>query len=164
VTANAARYLAKQANIQRTEDILKFNLWLDLLRYGVILIGLSLLAHHQATGLMLITLPAGLAGGVLTVLWAILGFLGRDLRSIAIATLCILSTALLLDSVRALQAVREGNSTVTSVAMILAVLIVFSVGQVVNLWKQKANSPPQSAGNVDPQATARSCDDSDKSA
>jgi len=120
---------------------------LDLILYGLILAGLSVLAHCLAPDLVHTTLITGVAGGVLTSLWGVLGLRGFRRRVLPTVTLGVLAVVLLAQTVNAWSAMKTGVPAAKPVAVILTVLAVFAIGQLVNLVQ--AGRRPQAISRKD---------------
>jgi hypothetical protein len=109
------------------------SLSVDLLLYGITLIGLSVLAHHFSFQVAAATLWVGIAGGALSVFFGVLGLRRYPVRLWAIMTMAVLSIILFGQVVVGWLAVKAGVETAKSAALILTVLCVLAVGQWVNL-------------------------------
>ena len=112
---------------------MKTSLSADLLLYGVMLLGLSMLAHHLSPHGVATTLWVGITGGASSALLGVLGLCGYTVRRWAIAAMAILSIVLLAQAVIGWLAVKAGVEAAKSGALILSLLLVFAVGQLVNL-------------------------------
>ncbi len=113
----------------------------DLLLYGFMLLGLSIVAHHLFPHCALTTLPMGIAGGILSALLGVLGLRGHPVRRWAIVAMTILSLVLLVQVVSAWLAILEGVAAVQRVSLIPTLLWVFAVGQLVNLLQNRSGLP-----------------------
>lgn len=118
---------------------MNFSLSLDLLLYGLMLVGLSLVAHRIAPDFAGTTLTIGVAGGVFTMLWGVLGLRGFRQRAWPIVTLTIVAVLLLVQAVKAWLALRAGGEALKPVAVILSVLVMFAIGQLMNLAQSGRN-------------------------
>lgn len=119
---------------------MKLDIDLDQVIYGVLLVGLGLLAHGLAPELGWATLVTGSVGGVLIGLDGVLGLRGLrtpQRRVCPVILLAIVSITLMVEAVLAWQAVRAGTDAARPVAVILTVLLVFGLGQLLN--RVKAN-------------------------
>jgi hypothetical protein len=123
------------------------NLSLDLLLYGVMLIGFSELALHQVPDLVGVMPIAGLVGGVLSLFWGVRGLLGFRGSAGATVTLAVLAVVLLALAVNAWLGVGAGVEISKLVATILTVLVVFAVGQLANFTRSGRRPPPNPETN-----------------
>jgi hypothetical protein len=116
---------------------------LDLALCGVLLAGLSFLAHHLDAGFPRLTFAAAVGGGALCVLWAILGRYGtRGCRLGAMVTLALVACLLALQAVRSWGTSAEGGGRSRLVAALMTVLVVFSVGMLASLVRERKDVPP----------------------
>ena len=113
------------------------NLSVDLLLYGGLLLGLSIVTHQLSPHCAATTLWVGIAGGALSALLAVLGLLGYPVRRWAIVAMTVLSVVLLVQAIRSWLAVEEGAEAVKPVSLIPTLLCVFAVGQLVNLIQNR---------------------------
>ena len=100
----------------------------ELIVYGVLLAGLSLLTNHIAPAMARPTLVTGLAGGALCVLWGVLALLGNRRKVWAMLTLIPISYVMLSQTVTIWM---EGIQDVTgrrTAALVITVMLVFSIG------------------------------------
>jgi len=104
----------------------------DLLLYGVMLVGLGVLAHRLAPDFGTATMITGIAGGVLAAFWGVLGLRGFRQRIWPIGTLVVLDIVLLVQAITAWLAIKGGTEAVKPVALILTLLLAFGIGQLVN--------------------------------
>lgn len=81
---------------------------LDLLLYGLMVIGLNWVAYRIAPDLAGVTLTLAVTGGFFIVFWGVLGMRGFRRRSWPIATLMIVAILLILESVKAWFAIKAG--------------------------------------------------------
>jgi peptidoglycan/LPS O-acetylase OafA/YrhL len=105
---------------------------LDLLLYGVLLVGLGVLAHQLAPNFGPAPLLTCIAGGVSAVFWAVLGLQGFRRRIWPKVTLVLLTIALLVQAVGAWLEVKAGVDAAKSVAVILTLLMACGIVQLVN--------------------------------
>jgi hypothetical protein len=113
------------------------SLSVDLLLYGGMLFGLSIVAHNLFP--LATTLWIDIAGGVISALLGILGLLGGAVRRWATVVLTVLSIALFPQSVIGWLAVKADVEAAKPVAVILTVLWVLAVGQLLNLIQNQHN-------------------------
>lgn len=113
------------------------SLCVDLLLYGGMLLGLSIVAHHLSPHCAATTLWVGIAGGVLSAILGVLGLRGYPLRRCAIGAMTILSLVLLVQAVSAWLAIREDVEGVKAASLIPTLLWAFAVGQLVNLIQNR---------------------------
>src|SRR5688572_29162693 len=109
------------------------SLSVDLILYGGILLGLSILVHHFYPNAAATTLWIGIGGGALSALLGVLGLRGYPVRRWSIAAMIILSIVLFAQAVASWLASKPGVKDAKSGALILTLLSVFAVGQLVNL-------------------------------
>jgi hypothetical protein len=117
------------------------SLSVDLLLYGGMLIGLSILAHHLFPNGVATTLWIDIAGGATSVLLGGLGLRGYSVRRWAIGVMVILSIVLLAQTVSGWLAVKAGVEAAKSAAMIPSLLFVFGIGQLANLIQNRSGLP-----------------------
>jgi len=117
------------------------SLSVDLLLYGVLLIGLSTFAHRLSPQAAPTTLWVGIAGGLLTALLGVLGLRGYALRRWAIVVVAVLSIVLLAQAVTGWLSVKAGVEAANQAALILTVLWGFAVGQLMNLVQNRKGLP-----------------------
>jgi len=117
------------------------SLSVDLLLYGGMLFGLSILAHHLSPHVVATTLWVSIVGGTLCALFGVFGLRGYHVRRWAIGAMAILSIVLLAQTVFGWLAVKAGVEAAKSAALILTVLWVFAIGQLVNLIQNKSSLP-----------------------
>lgn len=120
---------------------MKTSLAVDLVLYGAMLVGLSILAHRLSPHGVTTTLWVGITGGASSVLLGGLGLRGYPVRRWAIGAMAILSIVLLAQTVFGWLAVKAGVESAKSAALILTVLSVFAVGQLVNLIQNRSGLP-----------------------
>jgi hypothetical protein len=113
------------------------NLDFDLLLYGVMLTGFGVLGHRFAPDFSNAILITGIAGGLASVLWGVLGLRGFRRRIWPISTLIVGDIALLIQAVRAWLEIKSGNDAFKPVAMILTLLLAFGIGQLVNFLQER---------------------------
>ena len=106
---------------------------IDLILYGVMLVGLGVVAHRCGPDAGYAVLITGIAGGVAAVLWGVLGLCGFRRRIWPVGTLMVVDIVLLIETVRAWVEVKGGNGAFKLVAAILTLLLAFGIGQLVNL-------------------------------
>lgn len=109
---------------------------LDLALYGVMLVGLGVLAHKLAPDFAYATLITGIVGGGLSGLCGLLGLRRRQRRIWPVGILVVLIAALLVQSIKAwLGVIKAGTDALKPVAMILTALLVLGTGQLANFLK-----------------------------
>jgi len=131
VPAANARPARAAARLRMSVDVA-----LDLVLCGVLLAGLSLVARHLQPDLSSLTLFTGLVGGGLCVLWGVLGRRGTRCRGGAMVTLVTVACVLVCQAVQSWEASGEGGSKGRMVTALMAVLVVFCVGMLVNLVRE----------------------------
>jgi hypothetical protein len=99
----------------------------ELIVYGVLLAGLSCLAHHLAPAIARPTLIAGLAGGALCLVWGILAVLGKRGKALPVLTLIPVCYVLLSQAILALSGRNEGGLAGRMVPILISVLFVISL-------------------------------------
>jgi hypothetical protein len=98
------------------------SLSVDLLLYGGMLLGLSLIAHHLSPHCAATTLWVGLAGGVLSALLGVLGLRGYPVRRWAIVAMTVLALVLLVQAVIVWLAPTEAVEAVKPASLILTLV------------------------------------------
>ena len=109
------------------------SLSLDLLLYGLMVVGLNLVAHRIAPDFAGATLTLVIAGGLFIMFWGVLGLRGFRRRAWPIGTVLIVAVLLLVQAVKAWFAMQAGVVGLKPVAAILFLLLVLAIGQLVNL-------------------------------
>jgi hypothetical protein len=112
------------------------NLDFDLLLYGMMLAGFGVLAHRLAPDCGNGILIAGIAGGLASVFWGVLGLRGFRRRIWPVSTLIVVDILVLIQAVRAWLEIKGGNDAFKPVAMILTLLLAFGIGQMVNFLQE----------------------------
>jgi hypothetical protein len=121
----------------RTGLRLSLELALDMVVCGIALAGSCLVARHLEPDLPRLPLLAGVAGGILCILWGVAGRLGYPHRLGAIVTLALAGCVLGYQVVRAWPLASEGNTTGRMAAVLLVAPIAFCVGMLINLVRAK---------------------------
>lgn len=124
----------------------------ELMVYGLAVLGLNLVVHRMApdsAGGTLIPLVAG--GGLITVLGAA-GLRGASRRSWALATLGVVAGLLLVRGVRAWFAVQAGVDEMKLVAGIFSLLLFFGMTQLQSLARPECPMEAKVKGRADHQA------------
>lgn len=121
---------------------LSLALVIDLVLCGVSLAGLSLLAQHLQPTLPRVTLLTGLVGGGLCILWGVLGGRTARVRAGAMATLAAVACVLTRQAVQSWAASTEDASNGRMVAVLMTVLVAFSVGMLTNLAREGKDPQP----------------------
>lgn len=106
---------------------------LDLLLYGLTVVGFNWLAHRIAPDFAGPTLFLMAAGGLFILLLGVLGLCGFRRRSWPIVTLSFVALLLLVQSAKAWFALRGGAVELKPVALIFSLLLFFALGQLLNL-------------------------------
>ena len=114
------------------------NLDFDLLLYGVMLAGFGVLAHRLAPDFGNAILITGIAGGLASVFWGVLGLRGFRWRIWPISTLILVDILLLIQAVIAWLEIKSGNDAFKPVAMTLTLLLAFGIGQLVNFLQGRS--------------------------
>lgn len=115
---------------------------IDLVLCGVSLAGLSLLAQHLQPNFPRVTLLTGLVGGGLCILWGVLGGRTARVRAGAMATLAAVACVLVRQAVQSWAASTEDASNGRMVAVLMTVLVAFSVGMLTNLAREGKGPQP----------------------
>lgn len=122
---------------------------IDLLVYGLMVVGLNLVAHRIAPGFAGATLILLIAVGVLIMLLSVLGLRGFRRRSWPIVTLIVAAGLLLVLAARAWFAVKSGVDGMKPVAAILSLLLLFAVMQLVTFARPERHLPDRSGKRVE---------------
>ncbi len=115
---------------------MKFSLDFELLLYGIMLVGLGAGAYWLVPDHGYTTVLTGVAAGVATSFWAVLGLLGFRKRRATIGTLGAVILALLVQAGSAWLAVKAGTTALKPVAVILTLLLGFGLGQLISFLKE----------------------------
>jgi peptidoglycan/LPS O-acetylase OafA/YrhL len=136
--------------VQRMNRPLAF----EFLVYGIALAGLGLLIHQQAPDLGLVALVTGIAGGALSVLWGVLALCGYRRRWWIVLTLGAVSFVLLSQAVTAWMrpAGAENHSPTRLAAVWITVLLVLSLGMLMNLLHGQGRTYDRDAEGAQKQA------------
>jgi peptidoglycan/LPS O-acetylase OafA/YrhL len=121
---------------------LSLELVIDLVLCGVSLAGLSLLAQHLQPDFPRVTLFTGLVGGGLCVLCGVLGRRTARVRVSAMVTLAAAACVLVRQAVQSWAASTEDASNGRMVAVLMTVLVAFSVGMLTNLAREGKGPQP----------------------
>ncbi len=114
----------------------------DLLLCGLLLAGLSLLAQHLQPGFQRVTLFAGLLGGGLCVLWAVLGRRGTRCRVVTVVTLAVVACVFVRQAVLSWGASAANESKGRPVAVLMFISVVFCAGMLANLARDGKHAQP----------------------
>lgn len=115
---------------------------LDLAVGGALMAGLGCLAHYLRPDAHEATRLAGLVGGGLCVLWGILGRRGVRCHGIAMLTLAAMAGVFLRQALHCRNALTAGVVEDRMVMALLAMLLVFSLGALVTLVKDRKDLQP----------------------
>ena len=116
----------------------------DLIAYGVLMAVLSLVAGRFSAEYSSLLISLGVAGGSLALPWAILSLRGMVCRRWVILTLAILSTVMAVLVVNEWLAISEDKSETRKAALIVTLMLVFSVGQLILLNRERDTTPKDS--------------------
>jgi len=116
---------------------LSFDRALELVLCGLFLAGLSCVAHRLQTDSPRLPFLIGAGGGGLCVLWAIAGRCGMPYRLGAMATLVVMACVLACQAVLSWLASAEAEANGRMVTGLMMVLVVFCVGTLANLAKDR---------------------------
>lgn len=115
---------------------------LDLVLCGMLLAGLSFLAQYLQPNLQRVTWYTGLAGGGLCVLSGVLGRRGKRCRGGAMVTLVVVGGVFVWQAVQSWRTSVGDESRGRTIAALMAVLVVFSVGMLATLVRDGKQAPP----------------------
>jgi len=115
---------------------------IDLMVCGILIAGLSLLAQHFQPDLPRLTFFTGLAGGVLCVLWAVLGRRTTCCRLGSMMTLVPVGCVFLIQAVQSWTASIDDGSNSRKVALLMTLQVVFCVGMLANLARERKMPKP----------------------
>jgi hypothetical protein len=105
----------------------------DVLVYGLMVVGLNLVAHRINPAFAVATLPFLVSIGVLIMLTGVLGLRGFRRRSWPIGTITVAAGLHLVQAARAWFAVKSGVDGMKPVAVIFSLLLFFAIMQLVTL-------------------------------
>lgn len=118
-----------------------------LVVYGLLLAGLSYFAHHLAPQVALPTLIAGLAGGLLCLLWGIGALTGWKGKALPILTLIPVSFVLLTQTFTSWLG-GGGFKAGPSAAGTITLLLLLSLGMLLRIaWSGVLFDMPRSSAN-----------------
>jgi hypothetical protein len=142
------RFIAATGNLHLVAYSMNKNLGFELIIYGMLLAGLSLVAARLAPTLTHPTLIAGLAGGVLSVVWGIRAVLGNRGKHWPILTLIPTTYVMLSQAIvswaRGSQELPAGRT----LPSLITVLAVISFGMLMIIAYASEPPPkPTSSGN-----------------
>ncbi len=110
----------------------------DLVVCGLLLVGLPFLAQHLQPSLLRWTLPAGLVGGGLCVVWGVLGRRGVRCHGGAIVTLVPVACVMVCQAIHSWDASAGAEPKGRMVAALMAVLVLCCAGMFGTLvWEGK---------------------------
>jgi len=115
---------------------------LDLVVCGLLLAGLSFLAHHLQPSLWHGTLTTGLAGGGLCILWGAQGRGGTFCRRGGMLTLALGACVFVHQAAQSWAASAAGESKGRMVAALMTVLVLCCLGMVATLAQEGKKAPP----------------------
>lgn len=107
---------------------MNFDLGLDLLLYGLALIGVSIFLHRTAADFAGIQASIGVICGGLTCFWGVLGLRGRPSTILPILTHWIIAGLLLVQGLAIFREAGDSHSA-KKMLLVLFVLLVFALGQ-----------------------------------
>ena len=107
----------------------------DLLIYGLMVAGLSLVAHQIAPDVADVMTKLLVAAGLLIMFVAVLGLRGSRRRSWPIVTLMVVAALLLVQAARVWLAVKLGVDGTKPVAVIHSLLLFFAIMEVLQIAK-----------------------------
>ncbi len=133
---------------------------LQLVTYGLVLAGLSYLTHHLAPALARPTLIAGLAGGVLCLVWGLRAVAGSRGKALPLLTLVPVNFVMLSQTVIAWWGGSEGMEGRRTAAAVMTLLFLLSIGMLMRIAYagevfdgQPAN--PTADGHARPETTGK---------
>jgi len=106
---------------------------LQLVVYGLLLAGLSLLTNHWAPALARPTLITGLAGGALCLLWGVLALLGNRRKAWSLLTLIPVSFVMLSQTVTTWLAGSEAVPERRTVAVVITTMFALSIAMLMRV-------------------------------
>ncbi len=110
---------------------------IDLAVCGVLIAVLSFVAQHFQPDLPRLKFFTGLVGGLLCILWAVLGRRTKCCRLGSIVILVAVAGVLLVQAVQSWQASIVGGSNDRRVPLLISVRVFFCVGMLANLAREK---------------------------
>jgi hypothetical protein len=119
----------------------------DLVIYGLLVVGLSLVAHRIAHDFGSVMLFILLTAGLMIMLLGLLGLRGWSRRSWTIVTLILIAGLLIAQTVKAWVLVNSGVIDLKPVAVILPLLLFFAIMQLVDFVKAVGERPAQTTLN-----------------
>jgi hypothetical protein len=136
------------SNSHPVPDSMNKNLGFELIIYGLLLAGLSLLASQLAPALTRTTLIAGLAGGVLSVVWGVRAVLGNRGKCWPILTLIPTTYVMLSQAIVTWAGGSQGMPAGRTLPSLITVLAVISFGMLMIIAYASQPPPkPSSSGN-----------------
>jgi hypothetical protein len=125
---------------------------LQLIVYGLLLVGLSYLVHHLSPAIARTTLTTGLAGGLLCCLWGAVAVVGNRRKVFSVLTLIPICYLLLGQAImkwrgNPAEAAHHGGGV-----LIITLLFVLSLGMLMRiLYAGMAMQAPPAQSNTDRQ-------------
>jgi hypothetical protein len=108
-------------------------LGLQLVAYGLVLGGLSYLAHHLAPSIARLALIAGLAGGALCLVWGVRTVTGSRGKALPVLTLVPICYVMLSQTVMTWGGGTESVPGQRAAAWVITVLFALSFGMLIRI-------------------------------
>lgn len=128
----------------------------DLLAFGLLVVGLNLVGHRIApdfAGTMLFFL---ITGGLMIMLLGVLGLRGWHRRNWPILTVILIAGLLVVQAVRAWLAVKSDVTGLKPIAVILSLLLFFAIMQLMDFVRTACDLPAKNwkSANITTKDTA----------
>lgn len=121
----------------RSRSSVSFEMALDLTVGDLLIAGLASCAHYLHPDTQAATRLTGLLGGGLCVIWGLVGRVAAFGRNLAMLTLVLMASVFVRQGAHCWKALAEGDSKDRLVMTVLVMLLVFSVGNLVNLARER---------------------------
>ncbi len=121
----------------RNRSGVSFEMALDLTVGGLLIVGLASWTHYLHPDTQAATRLTGLLGGGLCIIWGLVGRVTAFGRNLAMLTLVLMASVFVGQGAHCWKALAAGDSKDRLVMTVLVILLVFSVGNLVNLARER---------------------------